>query len=150
MCAITGTLSFLFGIFVYLRNRSSSVNKIWMILNFCVSLWSWSLFARELAYEKTTALFFVRLCYVGAIFIPPLFFHFVNSFLKLQKKKIDCSLLCVKLYFLNLRFHPFIHQRRKANTFLSLLRNSRNALSFLCSFVYRYYRLQPLHLNQVF
>ena len=79
-CAITGTLSFLFGIFVYLKNKSSNVNKIGMLLNFSVSLWSWSLFGRELSLEKTTALFFVRLCYVGAIFIPAFFLHFVSSF----------------------------------------------------------------------
>lgn len=85
-CAVTGTLSFLVGIFVYLKNRSSNANKIWMILNFSVSLWSWSLFGRDLAYEKTTGLFLVRLCYVGAIFIPSLFFHFVTSFIEIRKE----------------------------------------------------------------
>ncbi len=65
--------------------------RLCMLLNLSVSLWSWSLFGRELAYEKTTALFFVRLCYVGAIFIPALFFHFVSSLLKLEKSKFDCS-----------------------------------------------------------
>jgi len=107
-CAVTGTLSSLFGIFVYLRNRSSSVNKIWMMLNFCVSLWSWSLFARELAYQKTSALFFVRLCYVGTIFLPPLFLHFVNSFLKLQKKRLVIAFYAVSFAFMFFDFTPLL------------------------------------------
>ncbi len=59
-----------------------------MLLNFSVSLWAWSLFGRDIAFERTTALFFVRLCYVGTIFLPALFFHFVSSLLKLQKKNL--------------------------------------------------------------
>ena len=107
-CAITGTFSFLFGIFVYLRNRSSNVNRIWMMLNFCVSLWSWSLFARELAYEKTVALFFVRLCYVGTIFLPPLFLHFVNSFLKFPKNRLVVALYTVSFTFMFFDFTPLL------------------------------------------
>lgn len=107
-CAITGTFSFLFGIFVYLRNRSSSVNKIWMILNFSVSLWSWSLFARELAYEKTTALFFVRLSYVGTIFLPSLFFHFVNSLLKFKKNSLIVAFYSLSVTLLVFDFTPLL------------------------------------------
>jgi len=105
-CALTGTLSCLFGTFVYLKNRSSSVNKIWMILNFSASLWSWSLFARELSSERATALFFVRLCYVGAIFIPPLFFHFISSFIKQEDRKLLLGFYSMSLLFLVLDFTP--------------------------------------------
>ncbi len=55
--ALLGTLSLLFGLFVYAKNRTSNVNKTWMILNFSASLWSWSLFARELCSVRETALF---------------------------------------------------------------------------------------------
>jgi signal transduction histidine kinase len=104
-CAINGTLSFLFGTLVYLRNRSSTV-KIWMILNFSVSLWIWSLFARELSFEKTTALFFIRLCYVGAILAPPLFFHFVCSLIKQVKNKLILTVYLTSLFFLCFDFTP--------------------------------------------
>lgn len=99
-CAVLGALSFGVGIFVYLRNRSSNVNKLWMILNLSVSLWSWPLFARDLVYEKTTGLFLVRLCYVGAIFIPPLFFHFVSSLLKLEKNRLIAAFYALSVIFL--------------------------------------------------
>lgn len=87
-CAITGTLSFLLGIFVYLKNRASNVNKICMFLNLSISLWHWCLFARELTNEKAVALFLVRLCYVGTILLPPFFFHFISSLLKFRKRRL--------------------------------------------------------------
>jgi signal transduction histidine kinase len=104
--ALLGTLSLLVGIFVYAKNRTSNVNKSWMILNFSASLWGWSLFARELSLDKTTALFFVRLCYVGAIFIPALFFRFTISLLKVNKNKLLFSIYILSLIFIILDFTP--------------------------------------------
>jgi len=77
-----------------------------MLLNLSVSLWSWSLFARELVYEKTTALFFVRLCYVGAVFIPAFFLHFVSSLLKLEKNRLILFSYILSLVFLVFDFTP--------------------------------------------
>ncbi|MDD1777794.1 MAG: ATP-binding protein, partial [Candidatus Helarchaeota archaeon] len=99
-CAITGTLSFLLGIFVYLRNRSSNVNRICMLLSLSVSLWSWSILGRELSFEKSTGLFWVRLSYVGAVFIPAFFLHFVNSLLKLEKNRLVLFSYILSLIFL--------------------------------------------------
>ena len=104
--AVTGALSLLLGIFVYLKNRSSNVNKFFMLLSLSVSLWSWCLFARELAHEKTTALFFVRLCYVGAIFVPANFSIFVTSLLKLEKNKLIAVFYALSLIFLIFDFTP--------------------------------------------
>src|SRR4030042_1276798 len=107
-CAITGTLSFLLGIFVYFKNRASNLNKVCILLNFSVSLWAWSLFGRDLAYEKTTALFFVRLFYVGTIFLPALFFHFVSSFLKFEKKLLIVFFYGLGVAFLVFDFTPLL------------------------------------------
>jgi len=107
-CAITGVLSFLLGIFVYSRNRASSLNKVCMLLNFGVSLWAWSLFGRDLAYEKTTALFFARSSYVGTIFFSPLFFHFVNSLLKFKKKGLIAVFYGFSVALLIFDFTPLL------------------------------------------
>jgi two-component system NtrC family sensor kinase len=107
-CAITGVLSFLLGIFVYSKNRASSLNKVCMLLNFGVSLWAWSLFGRDLAYEKTTALFFARSSYVGTIFLAPLFFHFVNSLLKFKKKGLIAAFYGFSVIFLIFDFTPLL------------------------------------------
>jgi signal transduction histidine kinase len=104
--ALLGTLSFLLGVFVYAKNRASNVNRTWMILNFAASLWSWSLFARELSTDESTALFFVRLCYVGAIFIPALFLRFTVSLLKVTKKELLFSIYILSFIFIILDFTP--------------------------------------------
>lgn len=79
-----------------------------MFLNFSVSLWVWSLFARELAYEKATALFFVRLCYVGTIFLPTLFFHFLTSLFKFQKRVLLGVFYGLSVTLLVFDFTPFL------------------------------------------
>ena len=79
-----------------------------MLVNFSVSLWTWSLFARELAYEKTTALFFVRSCYVGTIFLPAFFFHFVSSLLKFEKYSLILFFYGLSVTFLVFDFTPLL------------------------------------------
>jgi two-component system, NtrC family, sensor kinase len=103
-CAITATLSILLGIFVFSKNRSSIVNKAFLLLSLSISLWSWPLFGRGLVSEKTTALFLVRLSYVGAIFIPSTFFHFVSSLSRLGKNKLIIFFYMVSFAFLFLVF----------------------------------------------
>jgi len=70
-----------------------------MFLNFSISLWTWGLLGRELSLERTTALFWVRLCYVGSVFVPPFFFHFVNSLLKLAKNRLVWVFYAIALIF---------------------------------------------------
>jgi signal transduction histidine kinase len=77
-----------------------------MLLNLSISLWSWSLFIRELVDEKTTALFFVRLCYVGAVFIPAFFLHFVSSLLELGKNRLILFAYFLGSIFLVFDFTP--------------------------------------------
>ena len=105
-CALTGTLSFLLGIFVYLKSKTSNVNKVAMFLNFGVALWCWSLFGRELSFEKTTALFFIRLSYVGVISIPVIFLHFVASNLKQVNYKLILPAYALGLIFQIFNFTP--------------------------------------------
>ena len=105
-CAITATLSSLFGILVYLKNRTSIVNKICMLLNFAVSLWTWCIIGRELSIEKPMALFFIRLSYLGVIFIPPIFLHFVISITKEVRNKSVLPIYFLSLVFLISNFSP--------------------------------------------
>src|SRR4030042_7075230 len=99
-CALTGTLSFLLGIFVYLKNRASNINKIGMLLSLSISLWSWSLFGRELSSEKTTAIFFIRILYVGAILIPGFFLHFISTLVKQVRNLLIISVYVLSSIFL--------------------------------------------------
>ena len=58
----------------------------------------------RLVSEKTTALFLVRLSYVGAIFVPSTFFHFVSSLSRLGKSKLIIFFYGVSFAFLFLVF----------------------------------------------
>ena len=40
ICILTSLVSFVFGIFVYLRGVNKKINKIWLLMSVCVSLWS--------------------------------------------------------------------------------------------------------------
>jgi signal transduction histidine kinase len=71
-----------------------------MLLNFSASLWAWGLLGRELSFEKSTALFFVRLCYVGPIAMQSLFLHFVGSLTKLVKQKLILYAYLLSIIFL--------------------------------------------------
>jgi signal transduction histidine kinase len=117
-CALTGILSLLLGIFIYIKNRESNINKIGMLLSLTISLWSWSLFARELSSEKNTALFFVRLCYIGVIPIPAFFLHFVSSLTKQVKNKLLFFIYFLSFIFLISDFTPlFIKEVRPILSF---------------------------------
>ncbi len=105
-CALTGALSFLLGIFVYFKNKTSNVNKICMFLNFAVALWCWSLFGRELSLDKTTALFFIRLSYLGVISIPVIFLHFIASIIKEVNYKLIVPAYALGLTFQLSNFTP--------------------------------------------
>ena len=78
-----------------------------MLLNFSVSLWSLGLLGRELSLEKATALFFVRLCYVGAIFVPAFFLHFVSTVVRGVKYKLILCVYILTFIFLFFDFTPF-------------------------------------------
>ncbi len=104
--AITGLLSLLLGVFVYSENRHSNVNRIWLFLSLSISLWSWGMFGRELSSNRTTALFFVRLLYVGSILLFPLLLHFVNSILQLEKRKLILIAYVLSFVFLFFDFTP--------------------------------------------
>ena len=77
-----------------------------MLVNFGVALWCWSLFGRELSFEKTSALFFIRLSYVGVISIPVFFIHFVVSFLQQFKYKLILPVYALGLVFQIFNFTP--------------------------------------------
>jgi len=74
---ITAIISLSLGIFVYLKNTKSAVNRSWLILSLSVSIWSFGIFAVHIANDKTHALFWIRFLYCGSIFVPSSFLHVI-------------------------------------------------------------------------
>jgi len=103
---INGLVSSGFGLFVYLKNRKSPINRLWIIFSFTVAFWSYSYFFWQTSTERSLALFWCRSLTVGAIFIPVTCLHFLLVWLKVyqNKKKVlfisyGISLICVILNF---------------------------------------------------
>jgi len=84
---LTAVTSFLVGLFVFLRDKTRTVNRIYFLFNLVISGWSFGFAMMFNASSKTMGLFWARFLNVGAILIPVLFLHFCISFLKLQEKK---------------------------------------------------------------
>ena len=107
---ITAIISLSQGIFVYLKNTRSAINRSWFILSFSVSIWSFGIFAVHTAPDKAHALFWVRFMYCGAIFVPSSFLHLIFSISGINRyarnKKIIITTYIISIIFLVFNFTP--------------------------------------------
>ena len=107
---ITSIISFFLGIFVYLKNTKSVVNRSWLILSLSVSIWSFGIFALHNSPDKTHALFWTRFMYFGAIFLGSSFLHLSFSISGINRyernKKIIISTYIISIIFLIFDFTP--------------------------------------------
>ncbi|MFH1878247.1 MAG: ATP-binding protein [Candidatus Omnitrophota bacterium] len=97
---LVGTVSVWMSIFVFVRGRDSKTTLIWALYCLCVAVWGFGGFFIGQTHSEQTALLLWRATYVGVIFLPVIFFHFICSFLRLDRKIIltgayGLSVLCV-------------------------------------------------------
>ena len=74
---IASIFSLLLGIFVYLKGKNNPVNKSFAFINFSLVVWCFGSYNVNIARDQSTALFWDRFIYIGAVFIPVFFAHFV-------------------------------------------------------------------------
>jgi len=100
---LISSLLFLFlGIAVYKNNPNSNINKTFTLVCFVTFWWQFSWFILFNLQSKELAKYFVKIGYMGIIFIPIFFFHFFLSFLP-KISKFDKYLLYFS-YFLGFIF----------------------------------------------
>ena len=104
---LTGIFCLLFGIFVYLKGRQNKSNKLWAIFCFSVAVWGFGGYKIGLIKNPSEALFWWRITYVGIIFIPVLFYHFVYQFLGFKKKTLLYLIYLFGFFFLILEWTPW-------------------------------------------
>lgn len=86
-CFLTSLISFFFSIFVFKKNPTDKTHCYWSLMCVAAAFWSAGLGFMAGASTKPLALFYLKyIHYMGAIFIPPFFLHFVLSLLNIQKK----------------------------------------------------------------
>ncbi len=83
---LTSILSIILGIFVLVRNRKSMINILWSGVSFCTGLWSFSLFNIVISNSNSSTVTWNKLLYIGAVFVPVLFYQFVSSLLNIKSK----------------------------------------------------------------
>jgi len=76
-CLINLVSSVSLGFFVYLSNRRARLNVVWCIFELTIALWSLGLYLVCISQNISLALVGDRILYMGAIFIPVVFLHFV-------------------------------------------------------------------------
>jgi signal transduction histidine kinase len=99
---LSSILFLLLGVSVYWNNRKSIVNKTFLSVCFVTFWWQFSWFILFNIQSEVVANYFVKIGYIGIIFIPIFFFHFFLSFLP-KISKFDKYLLYFS-YFLGLIF----------------------------------------------
>ncbi len=83
---ISAIFSIGMGIFVFTRDKRSKVYGSFLLLTTVAFIWQFGTFLLLLSSEVKQALFYCRLVYVGAIFIPVATYHFVTTFLGLKNQ----------------------------------------------------------------
>lgn len=76
--------SLVLGLLVFSADRKSFLNIIFTAFAASVAFWSYSYFSWQIADTAQEALFWAHLLMVGAIFITPVYFHFVTHFLGIR------------------------------------------------------------------
>ena len=85
-----------FGIFVYLQNRRSALNRFFAIFALSIGCWSVGSSLENMISDPTLALRALRLCYVSAAFLPTFFLHFTFVLTHQSRSKrpyLSCSYL---------------------------------------------------------
>ncbi len=101
--------SLFFGFFVYLKDRKNKLNQLFGLV--CLFGASWGLAAWRIGImpeeKKELALLSWRIAYVGIIFIPIVFYHFVYAWLKLEKRIVLYLFYIFGLFFSVLMWTPW-------------------------------------------
>jgi len=102
---INAITSIIVGAIAITKNPKSQLNRAFSYFAFSVALWSICYFIWQISEDKDRALFWCRALMVGAIFIPPTFFHFsiilIGQRKKYLKKVIFWYLISVVFLILN-------------------------------------------------
>lgn len=84
---VNGTVAVLFGLFVFLKNWRSTINRTFFLMGISVAFWSFAYARWIIATVESDALFWSRMLNLGATFIPIFFLHCVLSVLNITKEK---------------------------------------------------------------
>jgi len=103
-CLISSITSLSIGLFVFMKNTRSFLNKIWLIFNFFIFMWTFGQFMESVIISEKSALFWNHFLIVGVIFIPVTFLHFIITLLNQNRQKKRILQLWYSVFFIFLVF----------------------------------------------
>ena len=80
--------SLLLAVYVYAKNPRQRLNVLWSVMCLLVALWAVCFVVASAARSEPLALWSVRNSYFFAMFIPPVFLHFVLAFLRESANRV--------------------------------------------------------------
>jgi signal transduction histidine kinase len=84
---ISGIFVLFCGFLVLSKNRKLKVNQIFFFFTVTVTIWLLATFVMFLSKTDEQAIFWDRIVYIGVVFIPITFYHFVLLFTKIKNQK---------------------------------------------------------------
>src|SRR5262245_47397779 len=85
---LTGITSVSFGLFVLLMSANRKIGRIWFLCSLAVGVWCFGGMWISLTKTATGGLLAWRLAYaLGVVWIAPLFYHFICTFLGLRRNR---------------------------------------------------------------
>ena len=114
---INAAAALVVGFFVLSKNYRSPLNRAYAFFAVCVAFWAANYFIWLMSKEYTTALFFIRLTMIGAIFIPAAFIYFVTQFVEKKRFWIHVFNIALIVVFLALSYSPLYIQRVEQRLF---------------------------------
>jgi signal transduction histidine kinase len=94
------------GLFVYLKNTRSLVNKMFVLHSLAIAIWAFSFAQMALSQSEVEGLFWSRALHVGAILIPVFLLHFICAFLNIAHAKRKVLIGAYLIGFSMLGFVP--------------------------------------------
>lgn len=86
---LTAISSLVVGVVVILKNKKSLLGRSWFLLCLSTCLWTLGYACLIISPNQNMALFFTRnFLYLGAIFIPVCYLHFISAFLEVKKNML--------------------------------------------------------------
>ncbi len=84
---LSGILVLYLGFFIFLKNKRSKLNLIFLFFSFATFIWFFGTFMMFLSKDSERALFWDKFVYIGVIFIPVLVYDFGMIFINQEPKK---------------------------------------------------------------
>lgn len=82
---ITAVSTLVIGLFVYVRNRASSVHRVFLLYSLAIFQWGVCTALQVLQTDLATALFWGRLSHVGVLYVPIFFYWFTLQVTKVAR-----------------------------------------------------------------